>query len=245
MKPLFDTMVSLFVLILLSPLLSVFSVLIWLQDFSSPFYVAPRVGKNGKIFKMVKLRSMTINSDQSGVTSTAADDKRITWIGHIIRRYKLDEFSQFWNVLCGHMSLVGPRPNVPQGVELYTGVENNLLSVKPGITDFASIVFSDEADILDGSADPDQKYDQIIRPWKSRLGLFYIEKRSFLLDIKIICLTAVAIVSRPLALKGVQTILEHLNADPQLVEVSGRKQPLKPGRPPGSGWETDMGSAAK
>jgi len=142
------------------------------------------------------------------------------------------------------MSLVGPRPNVPQGVELYTEVERNLLAVKPGITDLASIVFSDEAEILDGSDDPDHKYDQIIRPWKSRLGLFYIEKRNFLLDIKIICLTAVAIVSRPLALEGVQTILKKLDADPRLVKISGRKEPLTPGSPPGAEWNTDMDGAA-
>lgn len=217
---------------MLSPLLLLFMLLIWLQDFSSPFYIASRVGKGGRLFKMVKLRSMIADADKSGIDSTAADDKRITWIGHLIRRYKLDEFSQLWNVLCGQMSLVGPRPNVQSGVIRYTEKERQLLSVKPGITDLASIVFSDEGDILAGSDDPDLRYDQIIRPWKSRLGLFYIKYQSFLLDLLIIFLTFVAIVSRPLALKGVQKILIRLNADQRLVHISGRQEPLEPYRPP-------------
>jgi lipopolysaccharide/colanic/teichoic acid biosynthesis glycosyltransferase len=234
MKRIFDIIASLAGLLIMSPILLIFIVLVWLQDFNSPFYIAPRVGRNGKIFKMVKLRSMVANADKSGVDSTSADDKRITWVGHIIRRYKLDEFSQLWNVLWGQMSLVGPRPNVERGVDLYTEEERHLLDVQPGITDLSSIVFSDEGQILAGSEDPDLRYNQVIRPWKSRLGLLYIQKRSLLLDLQIIGLTIVAILSRPLALSGVQNILHKLGADEQLKTVAQRDKPLQPYPPPGA-----------
>lgn len=234
MKRLFDIIASFFGLLLMSPILLLFIFLIWLQDFRSPLYIAPRVGRNGRIFKMVKLRSMVVNADKAGVDSTSADDKRITWVGRIIRRYKLDEFSQLWNVLWGQMSLVGPRPNVMKDVELYTDEEQHLLDVRPGITDFSSIVFSDEGDILAGSGNPDLRYNQVIRPWKSRLGLLYIENLSFCLDLKIILLTLVAIISKPLALKGVQKILRKLGANKQLLEVARREGPLQPYPPPGA-----------
>ena len=158
MKRTFDIVISLLGLSILSPILWIFVILIWLQDFHSPFYVAPRVGRNGKLFRMVKLRSMVAYADKSGVDSTSTDDIRITWVGHIIRRYKLDEFSQLWNVLKGDMSLVGPRPNVQRDVALYTAEERHLIDIRPGITDISSIVFSDEGAILAGSNDPDLKY---------------------------------------------------------------------------------------
>ena len=153
-------------------------ILVWLQDLKSPFYIADRVGKNRKIFKMVKLRSMVIGADKSGVDSTGANDSRITTIGKLIRKFKLDEISQLWNVLLGDMSLVGPRPNVKTETDMYTEEEGLLLSVKPGITDFSSIVFSDEGDILANKIDPDLSYNQLIRPWKSRLGIIYIKNQS-------------------------------------------------------------------
>ena len=112
MKRLFDIFISLLGLVILSPVLLTFMYLVYRQDNHSPFYVASRVGKNGVMFKMLKLRSMSVNADKSGVDSTSVDDIRITPIGHKIRRYKLDEFTQLWNVLIGDMSLVGPRPNV-------------------------------------------------------------------------------------------------------------------------------------
>ena len=148
MKRLFDMVFSLIGLMIISPVLIIFIFLIWRQDFKSPFYIALRVGRYGKSFKMVKLRSMVADADKSGINSTAAGDMRITRVGHLIRRYKLDEFSQLWNVLIGQMSLVGPRPQVKQDVDLYTKEERHLLDARPGITDLSSIVFSDEGDIL-------------------------------------------------------------------------------------------------
>src|SRR5215213_3935979 len=175
MKRLFDFLVAVAGLIILSPLIAVLSVAIYLQDRHSPFYVAKRVGAGGISFRMVKFRSMVIRADTSGVDSTANDDPRITGLGRFVRRYKLDEIPQLWNVLVGSMSLVGPRPNVERDTALYTTEERRLLSIRPGITDLASIVFADEGDILEGSDNPDLKYNQVIRPWKSRLGLLYVD----------------------------------------------------------------------
>lgn len=233
-KRLFDIIVSSLGLILFSPILIPTIIAVWLQDFQSPFYIAPRMAKGGGIFRMVKLRSMVVNADKTGVDSTSAGDRRITRVGRFIRRYKLDELSQLWNVLKGDMSLVGPRPQVERDAALYTEEEKRLLTIRPGITDISSIVFSDEGDILKGSQDPDLKYNQIIRPWKSRLGLLYVDKHSVWLDLCLIYLTAVAIVSRSKALAGIQTILNSLEADPLLIQVAKRENELKPFPPPGA-----------
>lgn len=233
MKRFFDVLFSLVGLIIFSPLLLIVCFLVWIQDYHSPFYVAPRVGKNEKLFNMIKLRSMIKNANKTGVDSTGANDQRITKVGHFIRRYKLDELSQLINVLKGDMSLVGPRPNVPREVALYTVEEKKLLSVKPGITDFSSIVFSDEGDILKDEKDPDLAYHQLIRPWKSRLGLVYVAHQNTFLDIRLIMLTAMAIFSRQKALNGVVKCLKKIHADQALIAVSKRDQKLIPFPPPG------------
>lgn len=233
LKRLFDVTASACGLVVASPVLLPVMFLVWLQDKHSPFYVAPRVGRNDQSFKMIKLRSMVINADKSGVDSTAVNDNRITGVGQFIRRYKLDELTQLWNVLKGDMSLVGPRPNVKRETDLYTPVERKLLSVKPGITDISSIVFSDEGDILKDQADPDIAYNQLIRPGKSLLGLLYIENRSLWLDIKLCFLTMIAILSREKALAGVQEILKNMNAPDHVIKLAQRRQALVPMPPPG------------
>ena len=230
----FDIIASLIGLLIFSPLLTLFTLLIWLQDFKSPFYISNRVGKNEKIFKIIKLRSMIINADKKGIDSTSLNDERITRIGHFIRSYKLDELSQLWNVFKGDMSLVGPRPNVKRETDIYTSTERELLSVKPGITDFASIVFADEGEILSGVKDPDISYNQLIRPGKSELGLFYISHQSFLLDIFILILTVITIFSRAKSLSLLTYTLKKLGAKTELVELAGRKKPLVPMPPPGA-----------
>lgn len=234
MKRLLDILAALIGLILLSPVLLIVCFLIWRQDNHSPFYIAPRVGKNEKTFNMVKLRSMVIDADQSGVDSTSAQDPRITPIGNFVRKFKLDELTQLWNVLIGDMSLVGPRPNVRRETDIYTAVEKQLLSVRPGITDMASVVFSDENEILEDSKDPDIDYNQLIRPWKSRLGLLYIEKRSFWIDLQLIFLTLVAVLSRESALEGIHNLLIRIIAPADVISVAARKNPLFPYPPPGS-----------
>src|ERR671924_606491 len=127
LKRVFDVVLSVLGLVLASPVLLPTMVAVWLQDFHSPFYIAPRVGRGGRAFRMVKLRSMVVNADKSGVDSTGANDRRITAIGSFVRRFKLDELTQLWNVLIGDMSLVGPRPNVKRETDLYTAVEQQLL----------------------------------------------------------------------------------------------------------------------
>lgn len=233
MKRLVDLLGSFLGLVLASPVLLPVMFLVWIQDWNSPFYVAPRVGRNERLFRMVKLRSMVKNADRTGVDSTASNDMRITPVGHFIRRYKLDELTQLWNVLLGDMSLVGPRPNVKRETDLYTPEEKRLLTVRPGITDFSSIVFSDEGEILRDQADPDIAYNQLIRPGKGYLGLFYIDHRSVGLDLKLCLLTAVAIVSRERALAGVQRVLRSLGASPGLLVIAARKGALVPSPPPG------------
>ena len=240
MKRLLDISVSLIGLLVLSPVLLPVIFLVWRQDGHSPFYIAPRVGKGERIFRMVKLRSMVINADKSGVDSTSGNDSRITAVGHFIRRYKLDELTELWNVLLGDMSLVGPRPNVQRETNLYSSVEKELLSVRPGITDFSSIVFSDEGDILEGKEDPDLSYNQLIRPWKSRLGLVYIHHRSLLLDLQLIFFTVFLILSKEKALYWVTNKLQSLQVEQELVQVSRRIDALYPHPPPGL---TDVVSA--
>ena len=159
--------------------------------------------------------------------------RRITPIGHFVRKFKLDEFTQFWNVLIGDMSLVGPRPNVKRETDLYTQVEKGLLNVQPGITDFSSIVFSDENEMLKDSKDPDIDYNQLIRPWKSRLGLLYIENASFKLDVILLFLTIVNMYSRPNALQSLCKLLKKMNAPEDVISVSKRQSVLIPFPPPG------------
>jgi lipopolysaccharide/colanic/teichoic acid biosynthesis glycosyltransferase len=221
-------------LVATSPVLLPAMLAAWLYDRQSPFYVAPRAGRGDTTFAMIKLRSMVVGAARTGVDSTSARDRRITPIGHVIRRFKLDELPQLVNVLKGDMSLVGPRPQVLRETSLYTSIERRLLAVRPGITDFSSIVFADLADILKDQPDADIGYHQLVRPWKSRLGLLYIDHRTFWVDLQIVALTALSIVSRPRALRGVQRMLRRLGASEDLVAIAGRDEPLRPQAPPGS-----------
>jgi lipopolysaccharide/colanic/teichoic acid biosynthesis glycosyltransferase len=233
-KRVFDFLAAFFGLLVCSPLLLAVIFAIWIQDRQSPFYIAPRAARGQGTFRMVKFRTMVVNADKIGGSSTAATDRRITPVGQFVRTYKLDELIQLWNVLKGEMSLVGPRPQVLGDVALYTNVEKRMLSVPPGITDPASIVFSDEGEILKGSNDADLLYNQIIRPWKSRLALAYIDHRSFWADIWMIILTVVAIISKPRALRALGSMLNGWGLDPLVIRMAQRKEPLLPYPPPGS-----------
>jgi len=157
-KRLFDIIFSIIGLIILSPLLIIISVLIKLGDRGPVFYKGTRVGLNGKLFKMYKFRTMVINADKIGGPSSSDDDARITKIGKLLRKFKLDEFPQFINVLKGEMSFVGPRPEVKEVVGLYTERELPILTLKPGITDYASLWNSNEGKILEGEPDPHKAY---------------------------------------------------------------------------------------
>ena len=234
LKRAFDSLVAAIGLLLFSPLLLATALAICLQDRESPFYIALRVARGGGSFRMVKFRSMVLNADKIGGCSTAGDDRRITPVGRIARAYKIDELLQLWNVLKGDMSLVGPRPQVLPDASLYTPEERRMLSVRPGITDAASIVFSDEAEVLYGSPQPDLLYNQVIRPWKSRLALSYIDHRTFWIDLWLIVLTVVAVVSRPAALRFIASLLRRWQTDPLVIRMAGRQEPLLPYPPPGA-----------
>ena len=233
-KRIFDLFFSSIGLLIISPVLIIAAFFVWNQDKYSPFYISPRVGKNGRPFKMIKLRSMIKNADKSGVDSTSANDNRITPIGHFIRKFKLDDLTQLLNVINGSMSLIGPRPNVLREVDLYTKVEKKLISIKPGITDFASIVFSDEAEILRDQIDPDLAYHQLIRPGKSKLGLFYVQNRNLFVDFILIFLTALAIIDKNMALSLLGKLLRFLKAPVEIIEIASRRNNLTPTPPPGS-----------
>lgn len=233
-KRCFDIIASGVGLIVFAPVLLPVMYLVWRQDGASPFYVADRTGLNSRPFKMVKLRSMIVNADVSGVDSTSNTDQRITKVGHFIRKFKLDEVTQLWNVLKGDMSLVGPRPNVKRETDLYTREETKLLAVRPGITDFSSIVFSDEGEILENFEDPDLAYHQYIRPGKSELGLFYIKKGGLYIDLALVFLTALAIVSRQRALVHLGRLMLSIGASEGLILLASRTRPLAPRPPPGA-----------
>jgi lipopolysaccharide/colanic/teichoic acid biosynthesis glycosyltransferase len=234
MKRTFDIVVALTGLLVLSPVLLLIAFAIWIEDRQSPFFVGQRVARGGGRFGMVKFRSMVPNAWKTGVSSTSAGDRRITRVGALIRRAKLDEFPQLWNVLKGDMSLVGPRPQVETDANMYTDEERRMLTVRPGITDLASIVFADEGEILAGAEDPDLRYNQIIRPWKSRLALLYVDRRNFGLDLRLIALTLGSAVSRPWALEEVSRILAAEDLDPMLRRMVQRREPLVAWPPPGA-----------
>lgn len=233
-KRAFDILAASLGLLLFSPLLIIVTLAIWIQDRRSPFYIAPRAARGGGAFRMVKFRSMVMNADKIGGSSTAITDHRITPVGQFVRAYKLDELIQLWNVLKGDMSLVGPRPQVLSDASLYTNAEKRMLTVRPGITDPASIVFSDEGEILKGSTDPDLLYNQIIRPWKSRLALAYIDHRSIWVDIWLILLTVVAIISKSTALRVLGALLRGWKLEPLVIRMASRQEPLLVYPPPGA-----------
>jgi len=187
-KPFFDFIISLIVLIIFSPLFFILCILIKKDSEGPVFYRQIRIGKDGKPFRIFKFRTM-VNADKSGVTSTKSDDVRITKMGRFIRKYNLDELAQFINVLSGEMSIVGPRPEILYYINMFTEEEKIILSVKPGITDWACIWNPDEAKLLAGSDDPDRDYSEKIRPEKIRLQLKYVREHSFWIDFKIMLMT--------------------------------------------------------
>jgi len=185
LKRTLDLLCSLFGLLLSSPLLVIVALLIKRGDGGPVFYRGLRVGRWGRPFRIYKFRTMVLNAEKIGGPSTSDDDPRITRVGRFLRKYKLDELPQLINVLKGEMSFVGPRPEVQLEVDLYTEGEEALLNVRPGITDYASIRFHDEGEILRGSPDPHEAYRRLIRPEKIKLGLEYVRNHSLWVDLRI------------------------------------------------------------
>lgn len=186
-KRLFDVIASICGIIILSPLFILIALIIKILDPGPVIYPAIRIGISGNPFRMLKFRSMVVNADKIGGPWTPGDDPRLTSIGKIIRKYKLDELPELVNVLRGEMSLVGPRPEVPFYIDMMTGEERRvILSVKPGITDWASVWNAHEEEVLRGSADPDATYREKIWPEKKRLQIKYVHEQSFVTDLVII-----------------------------------------------------------
>jgi lipopolysaccharide/colanic/teichoic acid biosynthesis glycosyltransferase len=195
-KRLMDLLVSLLALIVLSPFFLIIALIIKIYSPGPVFYQQDRVGVNGKLFKLFKFRSMRIDSDKHAAITIGKRDPRITGIGYFLRKFKLDEMPQLINIIKGDMSLVGPRPEVEKFVKLYDQQQLRVLSIRPGLTDYASIEFRNENELLEGKTDPIDFYVREIMPVKLNLNLKYIENRSVWTDFKILFKTVFLVILR-------------------------------------------------
>ncbi len=186
MKRVFDIVASLLALLLLAPFLVVIAFLVALTSPGGAFFRQERVGRGGVPFQLLKFRSMRPDSEAKGQITIGGRDPRITGVGYFLRRSKLDELPQLINVLLGDMSVVGPRPEVPRYVALYSAEQRNVLNVRPGITSLASIAYIDENEVLGRSKDPERTYIEEVMPAKLALDLRYVREQSLLLDLRII-----------------------------------------------------------
>lgn len=196
MKRIFDIIFSLLGLVISAPLLIIMALRIKREDKGPILYVGKRAGYRGKTFGMYKFRTMVVKADKIGGPTTSDDDPRITRVGHFLRKYKLDELPQLLNVLKGEMSIVGPRPEVLGEVEEFKEQYEKILTVRPGITDYASLRFPNEGEIVKGAADPHIAYKEKIQPEKIRLQMYYAAHHSFLKDVVIIAKTCKALIKK-------------------------------------------------
>lgn len=192
-KRCFDICASFFGIIFLSPILIVCAILVGCGSKGGVFFRQIRVGKNGKCFRILKFRTMVVDAESKGMQITVGADNRITGVGKFLRKTKLDELPQLFNVLVGQMSFVGPRPEVPKYVDMYTEYQKNVLRIRPGITELASIVYRDENEVLAESDDPEQTYINEVMQKKLELNMEYMQKMGLFYDIKLIFKTLLAI----------------------------------------------------
>lgn len=188
-KRLFDIAFALVLLVLLSPLLVLFALAVAFTSSGGAFFQQQRVGKGGEPFALLKFRSMRPGSEAKGQLTIGGRDPRITGVGYFLRKTKLDELPQLWNVLVGDMSVVGPRPEVPRYVALYTPEQRAVLSVRPGITGMASLDYIDENELLAKASDPEKAYIEEVMPAKLALDLRYVREHNAALDLRIIAVT--------------------------------------------------------
>ena len=189
MKRALDIVASLLALVVLLPLLLLIALAVALTTPGGAFFKQVRVGREGREFGLLKFRSMRPGSESKGQITVGGRDPRITGVGYLLRKTKLDELPQLWNVLVGDMSSVGPRPEVPKYVALYTSEQRAVLEVRPGITSLASIAYIDENEVLGRSSDPERTYVEEVMPAKLKLDLQYVSERSLGLDLRIILRT--------------------------------------------------------
>lgn len=194
-KRFFDIVLSLIGLLILAIPMVIIALIIKLGDGGSVFFKQERVGRDHQVFNILKFRTMVEDAPEKGGQITIGQDKRITKVGGFLRKYKLDELPQLINVFVGHMSLVGPRPEVPKYVRLYDKTQSQVLLVRPGITDLASISYRSESDILAQAEDPERAYIEEIMPEKLRLNTEYINKMSLLYDLRLIFRTLKVVVA--------------------------------------------------
>lgn len=193
MKRIFDILTSAIVLLVLLPVWLVIALLIAIESPGGVFYKQVRVGKDNRDFQLYKFRTMRVGSDKKGLLTVGERDNRITRIGYFLRKYKIDEFPQLLNIIKGDMSIVGPRPEVRKYVDMYTPEQTKVLSVRPGLTDYASIKYVNENEVLAASDNPEQTYIDEVMPAKLELNLQYIANQSLLEDIRLIFKTFKAI----------------------------------------------------
>jgi lipopolysaccharide/colanic/teichoic acid biosynthesis glycosyltransferase len=229
-----DVLVAGGALLVTLPLTMIAMSAVWLRDRGNPLYISERIGRHGEPFRFLKIRTMVSGAAASAVDTTIAGDPRLTAVGRCIRALKVDELPQLLHVLTGRMSMVGPRPNVPREVALYTAEERGLLAVRPGITDPASIVFADLAVALRDVTDPNIAYNQFVRPWKSRLGLHYLRCASFSNDLRILAYTISVLFVRRWTLQRLSALLRRTGAPEDLCRFVLREGPLRPLPPPGA-----------
>ena len=194
LKRLMDVVISGGALLVIWPVLLLIAVAIKIDDPGPVFYRQVRVGRDGKEFRIYKFRTMVVDADKKGLQITVGRDNRITRMGALLRKTKLDELAQLINVFTGEMSFVGPRPEVPKYVNLYTPYQRQVLLVRPGITDYASIAYRNENDLLDGAEDPEKMYIETIMPDKIELNMKYLREISPIADIRLILSTIVAVI---------------------------------------------------
>ena len=196
MKRIIDISLSAIALVVLSPLFLIISILIICSSRGNFIYTQTRVGKDNTDFTLLKFRTMRIDADKNGLLTIGSGDSRITLMGTFLRKYKIDEFPQLWNILIGDMHIVGPRPEVRKYVDLYSEEQKKILTIRPGLTDYASLEYIDESEILEKSEDPEKTYIEVILPHKIELNLQYLNNQSTKEDLKIIAGTLKKIVSR-------------------------------------------------
>ena len=194
LKRAMDAAVSGCALLVLWPVLLLIALAIKIDDPGPVFYRQVRVGRNGREFRIYKFRTMVVDADKKGLAITVGRDNRITRMGRILRKTKLDELAQLINVFTGEMSFVGPRPEVPKYVNMYTPYQRQVLLVRPGITDYASIAYRNENDLLAGAEDPEKMYIDVIMPDKIELNMKYLREISPLADIRLIFATIIAVI---------------------------------------------------
>lgn len=208
-----DLIISILILVFLIPIVLIIFFLIFLQDFRSPIYISERIGKNFRTFKLYKIRSMKINNKSKSIRTTRDNDPRITKLGRVIRNYKIDEVLQFINVLKNDMSIVGPRPNVEEEIKKYSKKEMELLKIKPGITDLASITLVKMSKLFSKklNSDINKEYFKKIKPLKNKLALIWLKKPSMKLYFTILALTPLSIFFPQLSKKKIEKLTKEYN----------------------------------